>query len=166
MFSGYEQLIYRVQNTLLSNENIRKLLFYNTPDALEKEAPSKEQLMRENYILTQPMECLQTNSLENNQATYVAVIIPRIEIESSNTNSSCIVKISTMCSQNIWSLNQNRIRLFQLANEITKELNNNRFGIAGQLEVFLSELQIYTANYVGYDLVFVTQDETTKTVEF
>lgn len=41
---------FEIKATILANEKIRKILFYDDPDALKKETPSYEQVQENVYL--------------------------------------------------------------------------------------------------------------------
>lgn len=162
MLKNYINCAKKIKNKLITNSQVRQILFYNSEDALSREIPSEMEVLNGNYILTKPMESLSLNNIENMQSTFISITVQNISF-GENSNAAAI-QVSIACSNEIWDLKEG-CRLLILAEEIIKMLQFQSFGFAGKVEVDSMELANYNGNLTGYDLLFLITDENHTNVE-
>ena len=155
MFTNYEKVFYEIKNTLLNSENLRKLVFYNTPDALEKNTiPSLNEASQTIYI--KPIIYVYDDSPEYGISTFISIgLIESIILDGSISSS---IKVSVACDRKIWELDNNRVRPLAILSEISN-LDNLKLETAGKL-VFRVVKEVYFNNdLVGYTALFDLDEE-------
>jgi hypothetical protein len=82
--SNFSKLFVEYKTTLLNDETIRKLLYYDTPDALDRVAPEKEKV--DGYIFTAPV--MESGITDFGRNTYIMLDVPNIDTETSESDGS------------------------------------------------------------------------------
>lgn len=136
LFERLETSIFAIKNNLLENEKIKKLLYYSSPDALNRADISK--LDVEKNILTVPFLDVKDPDNGINLNTIIAVYPTRVFHEEAYENS-IYIKTAIYTKASLYNLNNNKMRLNQLAKEITSEIKDRKFALAGTMILTESE---------------------------
>lgn len=154
MFSNFEKVFYQIKNTLLNSSDLRKLVFYNTPDALDKVAPTIAEAAESIYI--KPVIFVYEDSPEFGLSTFISIgLIEGLILDGSITAS---IKISVACDRKIWEMNNNRVRPLAILSEIAV-LDNLKLETSGKL-VFRVFKEVYFNNdLVGFTALFDIYEE-------
>lgn len=154
MFRNFEKVFYQIKNTLLNSEDLRKLVFYNTPDALDKVAPTIEEAAQSIYI--KPIIYVYEDSPEYGLSSFISIgLIEGIILDGSIRAS---IKISVACDRKIWEMNDYRVRPLAILSEIST-LDTLKLETAGKL-VFRAMKEVYFNNdLVGFTALFDIDEE-------
>lgn len=164
MFSNFEKLIYEVKNTLLSSDDLKKLMFYPTPDALEKTiVPSYEDM--KDRITARPVVYVYEESLEYGATSFISIGIIEFALDSGSIAAG--LKISIACKREIWELNNNRIRPIAILSIIGNLLNNKKLSVAKKLDMKSAPEIYFNDELVGFTALFdVTEEKAGEVHEF
>lgn len=157
MLELIELSISAIKSLLCNNINIRKLLYNDSNNALNIEAPSEEEI--KNYILTKPFYNLLDDQYNKNSV--ISIQLSRATPEEEKVIKS-IIKISIITNVDKWELVNNKIRPIQLANEIIKELNNKKLNTSNAISFDDMQEIVYNKNLIGYELSFDLADGKNK----
>ena len=155
MLERVEQTLAGIKNKLLGNEEIRKLLFHDSNNALNMTAPTKQEV--DDYITLKPIfdfenkEGYAHNSVIN---IYTTQIIPDTEIKKI----SGVIQINVVCNEEKWELIESKIRPIQLCNQIIKLINGCKFAASNKLEFDTMTDLIISKTLFGYALLFSLTD--------
>ena len=154
MFRNYEKIFYEIKNTLLDSDNLKKLVFYNTSNALSKVVPTLDEAGKAIYI--KPIIYVYEDSPEYGLSTFISIgLIESIILDGSISSS---IKVSVACDRKIWELDENRVRPLAILSEISN-LDNLKLETAGKL-VFRVVKEVYFNNdLVGYTALFDIVEE-------
>ena len=121
---SFDDLDVNLQNimiTIISNENICKLLYYNTPDALDKP------IVEDNYNLLNTKFYNQTFiPPTETESTYITIFFDRFDGVDGNPylkRGRLFINVST--HRNLWNINSG-LRVVKIIAEIDKILNKQR----------------------------------------
>lgn len=154
MFTNYEKIFYEIKNALLNSEDLRKLVFYNTPNALDEVAPTIMEAGQSIYI--KPIIYIYADSPEFGLSTFISIgLIESIILDGSISSS---IKISVACDRQIWEMDNNRVRPLAILSEISK-LDNLKLGAAGKLTFRIVKEVYFNNDLVGYTALFDIDDE-------
>ena len=154
MFRNYEKIFYEIKNTLLDSDIFKKLVFYNTPDSLNKTVPTKSEAEKAIYI--KPIIYVYEDSPEFGLSTFISIGLVESIILDGSINSS--IKISVACDRKIWELNENRVRPLAILSEISN-LDNLKLETAGKLVLRLVKEIYFNNDLVGYTALFEVLEE-------
>lgn len=152
MLERIEKSFFRIKDLLLENEDIRKLLVEDGPDALQRFAPSVEDA--KNYIVLRPVIDLNDESYVRN--TIGAITMPSIYLEDKYISTRMFLTFYTQNSE--YELNDEQLRLFRLADIAAEILNNKKLYNAGTLELLSIREVVMNSSITGIVLEFSIND--------
>lgn len=153
--SNLDKVIFEIKTLLLKNENLKKLLKYNTPDALAGEAVVKSEVA--DFVKTSPALYMVEEDLDLNLNTFAVIYIPTISLSDQLNDVTYMVDLFTR--KEILELNNNQLRLHQMLSEAIMSLNNKRISFAGRLNAVTANYVVAGNHYIGFQLEFNVIDE-------
>jgi hypothetical protein len=155
MFTNFEKIFYQIKNTLLNSNDFKKLVFYNSADALSKSGiPTYEEAAQNVYV--KPIIYVYDDSPEFGLSTFVSIgLFESIVLDGSLSSS---IKISVACDRQVWELNDYRVRPLAILSEIAK-LNEMKFDVAGKLILRVVKEVYFNNDLVGYTALFDIDEE-------
>ena len=160
MLQNIESVLYEIKNTLLDSEDLRKLLFYDTTNALSRSTPLISEV--KDYIQIKPIIILNENS--NNDGITTFISIGMIEGENFDNSAEFSFKVTVASNRRIWELDNNRIRTLAAARLIEERLHEKKFASAGKLLLVIVKEIYFNSEIIGYMMMFDLRDETGETV--
>lgn len=152
-FLSVEKDINLIVDKLFENKRLQRLLYYNTPDALEKPNLNKEQLIEvfQKHIKVTP-KILVDNELRN----YLIIRFDDFLPNGSNPEfRNNLIQIIVICHFDQWELNNFQQRPYKIAGEIDSMLNGEKLTGIGRLE-FLGMSQIVpNSEFSGFILSYL-----------
>lgn len=155
--------LFNIRTTLLNDEDIRKLLFYDSKNALSLPAPSKSDLIVESdtelgYITLFPI--MEKGVLSYDRNTFIQITLPAVDIDvdKDDQNMFAGVLITAITDFKHYMLNDNKIRLLEIINRVIKLLDGKKLKSAGKLEAIKVEEVIFDNYVYGYSLKLVFSD--------
>lgn len=152
MLERVEKSFFRIKDLLLENDDVRRLLVEDGPDALERFAPSVEDA--KNYIVLRPVIDLNDESYVRN--TIGAITMPSIYLEDKYISTRMFLTFYTQNSE--YELNNEQLRLFRLADIAAQILNNKKLYNAGTLELLSIREVVMNSSITGIVLEFSIND--------
>ena len=150
-----DKVIVEVKRLLTKNEEFRKLLKYNTSDALSKSVPTEEDI--DGLIKTDPAIYMNEDSQKITLTSFSVVYVPVITFDTSMSETTYMVDIFT--KKEILSLDNNKLRLHQMLYQVYKSLDRARVSMAGRLQVKNASYVVIGTSYVGYQVEITVVDE-------
>ena len=155
LMSNLNKTLYAIKNKLLNNDTITKMLFYSVANPLEQAALTSAQ--KETVVVMNPI--VEYNTDPNNTINnFIAIGVPMIVYGDNLEGVLIRINISIVCHVDYWELNNNRLRLMTVAEEVFNELNENKFSLSGKLIIDSFEPEIFRDNLVGYRLSAMITD--------
>lgn len=155
MFLNFEKIFYQIKNTLLNSADLKRLVFYNTADALTRAEPTYAEAEPSIYI--KPVIYVYDDSPEYGISSFISIGLIEADILDGSIRSS--IKISIACDRDIWVMDNNRIRPLAILSEIANNLDQAKFGAAGVLNLRIIKEVYFNNNLVGYTALFDIDDE-------
>lgn len=151
-FDLMQKTLFEIKNKIRENEDIRKLLVYDTPNALTLQAPTREQAdpkirVTAVFDITEP-------PYEHN--TFVTIVATKIQSNMEEQVFSSIVRINIITQAQLWELGNKKIRPLEIANNIVTMLENYKTDSGTSHKLFFknAELIVLDGNINGYGLIF------------
>ena len=155
MLLNIESLFFEIKNLLSSDEVIKKLLFYNDSDALEKVTPTLADV--ESHFFIKPIIYVYEDSPEANINNFLSIgYVKGTPLEGSTRH---MLKISVASERRLWELKDNKIRPLRIANKVIEKINKRKFGPATILKLDDIREVHFSNDLVGYILLFELWDE-------
>ena len=145
-FMSIEKDLSLIAQKLLQNHNLKKLLFYTTPDALSKPILTQEQsrsLVNNNIKITPFVE------IDNNMLNYVVIGFDDFTPDETNPEyRDNLIYIDIICHKSQWNLGDFQLRPFKIAGEIDGMLDKTYLTGIGKLQ-FLSGFILPSNDQIG-----------------
>lgn len=152
-FLSVEKDINLIVDKLFENKRLQRLLYYNTPDALERPNLNKEQLIEvfQKHIKVTP-KILVDNELRNYLIIRFDDFLPN---DSNPRFRNNLIQIIVICHFDQWELTNFQQRPYKIAGEIDSMLNGEKLTGIGRLE-FLGMSQIVpNSEFSGFILNYL-----------
>lgn len=153
MLERFERTINEVRATLIADEDIRKLVFHDSNNALSMLPPATNEV--ENYIVVKPIfDMCETEEYSRN--TMIQVELDSVDAKEGYLDG--IMRVNIVCNAEKWSLVGGKVRPLQIANRVIDLINNQKFSVSNEL-VFDSFVPLLMNKKItGYALLFIIQD--------
>lgn len=163
MLDNIQSALFEIKRVLLEDEEIRKLLYNDSNDALNLDTPSTEDV--DDYISLYPIYEFNTEAGYNHNcgvSINVSVIDPTDEVVQMIASLTINVVVNT----NKWILTGNKIRPLAIADRIIELLENKKFSASSTLSFDGMTNLIMTKRISGYALSFTMTDGTANIEKF
>lgn len=154
IFDNVQKAIFEIRSAIKSNEDIRKMLFIDTADALEQEAPTIESI--EPYIVVSAVFDITVPPFDKN--TIMTIVLHKALYDSESTLLNGMIKINILTQSELWELNNNKIRPLEISNNIIKLLDNRKVSASHKLYFSNIEIAILNENVSGYSVIFFLEE--------
>lgn len=155
MLERVESTIAAIKTKLLDNEDLRKLLFHDSNNALNMLAPTVLELR--DYITSKPIFEFE-NKEEYNKNSVINIYVTEIIPTDESASFTGVLQVNVVCNLDVWELVDNKIRPLQISNKIIKMLNNTKFTVSNKLVLSNMTDLIINKKMVGYALLFEITD--------
>lgn len=156
------KVFYEIKTTLLANENIRKLLYYDQADALEKTAPEISKV--KDYIGFFPITESGITNYEKN--TFISITVPKLDTDlQEKENIYFGIYLTVVSKKDVLELNNNKIRIISLCDEIIKALDGKKLSFPTPLEVVGMQQTVYDTSTFGY-IIKIFAEDMQKNIDF
>lgn len=150
MFENVQKAIYEIQTMILTDTGIRKLLFIDSANALDQNAPTLEEA-QEHIILAPVFDITQPPYDKN---TIMTIVLQKGVYDDDSVLLNGILKINVVTRTELWKLNETKIRPLEVANLVVKRLNNQKVSTSHKLYFNQTDIIILNENVSGYSIVF------------
>ena len=155
MLERIQTTMSAIKTRLLNDKSIRQLIFYDSNDALNIDAPSIKDTAE--YITLRPIfefenkENFEKNSMIN---IYTTQCVP---VEDSKAIIA-VLQVNVVCNLDIWELVDDKIRPMQIADRVINLVDGHKFTVFNILEFNTMTDLIISKKMVGYALLFSITD--------
>lgn len=153
MLTRIERTINEVREKLVSDADIRKLVFHDSNNALSMLTPATQEV--QNYIVTRPI----FNMCETEE--YNINTLVQVELDTTDASEGYldgVLRVNIVCNEEKWSLVGGKIRPMQIANRVIDLLNGNKFSCSNELSFASLVPLLINKKITGYALLFTIQD--------
>lgn len=151
MLDNLQTAIYEIKHQIKINSDIRKLLYYDTRDALLRSEVSILDI--DPYIFLSPV--FEINSTPPyDKTTFISIHLAKGETDDEENLLNSVLRINILTRNDLWEINNQKIRPLEIANLIIKELDNRKVAISNKLFFVSVESSILDKNTTGYILLF------------
>lgn len=150
-----EKGFYEMKTALLANETIRKLLYYDTSDALSLVAPEIDKV--KDHISFFPITELGITNYDKN--TLINITCPTIDTDTEEHANLYIGYFVTVITRKETSLlDNNKIRLISLVTAVNDALDGKKLSFPSKLESLGIQQVIYDEKTYGYVIKIFCSD--------
>lgn len=151
-FLSLEKDLSIIISKILSNKRLKKLLYYDTKDCLEKSELTEEQ----SYSLINDRIKI-TPKIEVEDLSKTILLISLDEFVTNPTNPEFrdnIIEFDIICHMDQYQLKDFELRPFKIAGEIDSMFNNKKLTGIGKLEFRGAKQEVMTDELVGLCLQY------------
>jgi len=152
-FDLIQDTLFEVKRKIIGIEDVRKLVYYDTSDALTKQAPTIEQA--DNKIQVTAVFDITEPPYDHN--TFVTVVASKIVADEDENMFNSIIRINIITQAQLWEIgsgNDKKVRPVEIANQIITELDNYKATASHKMYFHSMELIVLDGNINGYGLLF------------
>jgi len=152
-FDLIQDTLFEIKRKIIGIEEIRKLVYYDTSDALTLESPTI--LQADNKIQVTAVFDITEPPYEHN--TFVTIVASKILSEDEQNIFNSIIRVNIITQAQLWEIgsgNNKKIRPVEIANQIVTLLDNYKATASHKLYFHSMELIVLDGNINGYGLMF------------
>ena len=139
-----------IVDKFLSNERLKRLLYYTTPDALTRPNLTEEQSLA---LFGTHVKLVPKIYIDKNCLCYVIVRFDDFMPNATNPQfRDNAVIFNIVCHYDQWQLQDCALRPYKIAAEIDSMLNQQRLTGIGKLEFAGAMQTVYTDEFAGFNL--------------
>lgn len=150
-FLSLEKDLSLIVSMLLKNERLKKLLFYNTKDALLQPNLTQQQTIG---LLNKELKIIPKIRIDNETTTYIIINFDNFSPSSNPEFRDNDIIFDIICHVDQWQLNDFQLRPYKIAGEIDSMLNGAKLTGIGTLEFTMATQQVIDANYALITLMY------------
>ena len=137
----------------LSNERLKKLLFYTTKDALEKPQLSEEESIS---LFGKQIKLVPKLYVDNSVLTYVIISFDNFLPSTNPEFRDNLIEFDIICHFDQWQLKDYNLRPYRIAAEIDSMLDKRKLTGIGKIEFLGAKQIILTDEFAGICLLYQT----------
>lgn len=139
---------------IMSNQNVLKLLTYNTRDWKDKPDITPEQVA--NILASQQVSSVPKIVIDHDTKTYIRLIYGTTVRSATNPQyRDNTFGIDIICHYDTWDLGDFEMRPYRIAGEIDSMLDNTRLTGIGLLEFISCAPYVYNSEFQGVTLTYL-----------
>lgn len=151
-FLSVEKDMGIIANKLLQSDRLKRLLYYDTPDALTKPNLTSEQAEK---LFGKNIKNIPKLYVDNSVLQYIIINFDNFTTNKNNPEfRDNIIEFDIICHFDQWNLNDYQLRPYRIAAEIDSLLDNQRLTGIGRLEFLSANQIILTDEYAGLCLMY------------
>lgn len=151
-FLSLEKDLSIIVNKILKNKRLQRLLYYTTPDCLERENLGDEE---KREIFTKNIKIVPKICVDGSLYNYILVNFDRFVPNAKNPEfRDNIIEFDIICHFNQWHLKDFELRPYKIAGEIDTMLNNQHLTGIGELQFFGANQLVLNDEYAGLCLMY------------
>lgn len=154
IFDNVQRAIFEIKSAIKSNEDIRKMLFIDSKNALSQTAPSISEV--EPHIIVAAVFDITEPPFDKN--TIMTVVLNKVKYDSDAVLLNGMIKINVLTRSELWELNDDKIRPLEIANNVVKLLDNRKVSASHKLYFTHMDIAILNENVSGYSVVFSLEE--------
>lgn len=152
-FVSVQNDLRKIAEKLLSNETLKKLLFYQGKDCLKKPVLTQEETFG---LVGNNIRIVPKITVDKEALNYIIIGMDDFVQNYSNPEyRDCRISFDIICHIDQWNLGDYQLRPFLIAGEIDKEMNGARLSGIGTLQFQGCSRLLLNNEFAGYTLTYV-----------
>lgn len=151
-FLSIEKDLEIVVNHLCKNERLKRLLYYTTPDAIDKPNLDDEQMIQ---LFKKNIKLIPKLYVDGSVLNYVVISFDNFIPNDTNPEfRDNIIEFDIVCHYDQWHLKDYQLRPYRIAAEIDSMIDKTHLTGIGKLEFLGGNQIILTDEYAGLCLMY------------
>lgn len=152
-FLSTEKDLEIVVNHLCKNERLKRLLYYTTPDAIDKPNLNDEQMIQ---LFKKNIKLIPKLYVDGSVLNYVVISFDNFIPNNTNPEfRDNIIEFDIVCHYDQWHLKDYQLRPYRIAAEIDSMIDKTHLTGIGKLEFLGGNQIILTDEYAGLCLMYI-----------
>lgn len=151
-FLSVEKDMSLITSYLLKNDRLKRLLYYTTPDCLNKPNLTDEETIG---LIHKNIKIVPKLYVDGSVLNYIILSFDNFTTNRNNPEfRDNIVEFDIICHFDQWNLSDFQLRPYRIAAEIDSMLNNQKLTGIGRLEFMGANQMLLTDEYAGLCLMY------------
>lgn len=154
ILDNIQKSIFEILSLIQADAEVRKLVYFDTKDALKQVAPTIEESKM--HFTVSPVFDVTQSPFDQN--TIISVVLQKGNFDEDSVLMRNMIKITILTRSALWELDSNKIRPLELSNIIASILNNKKTSSSHKLLFSNLDLAVLNENVNGYTLTFFLEE--------
>ena len=151
-FLSLEKDMHLIANMILRNPRLKKMLYYTTPDCLDKNAVSEDEALA---MFGKNIKMVPKLTVDNSVLNYIIVSFDNFTPNATNPEfRDNIIEFDIICHFDQWTMKDFQLRPYKIAAEIDSMFNDKHLTGIGTLQFLGANQMILTDEYAGLCLMY------------
>lgn len=150
-FLSVEKDINLIMNKMLSNETLKRLLFYTSKDALKRNNISDEQTLE---LVGKNIKRVPKLEIDGDVLNYVIINFDNFTPSSNPEFRDNIIEFDIICHFDQWELDNLQLRPYKIAGEIDSMFNGKKLTGIGVTNFLGANQIILNSEFAGFCLMY------------
>ena len=151
-FLSIEKDLEIIVNHLCKNERLKRLLYYTTPDAIDKPNLDDEQMIQ---LFKKNIKLIPKLYVDGSVLNYIIINLDNFIPNDTNPEfRDNIIEFDIVCHYDQWHLKDYQLRPYRIAAEIDSMIDKTHLTGIGELEFLGANQIILTDEYAGLCLMY------------
>lgn len=151
-FLSMEKDLSLISNMMLKNNRLKKLLFYNSSDCLDRPAISEEESLK---LFGKNIKIVPKLQVDNSVLNYIIISFDNFTSNMTNPEfRDNVIEFDIICHFDQWALKDFQLRPYKIAAEIDSMFDGKHLTGIGKLEFLGANQMILTDEYAGLCLMY------------
>lgn len=151
-FLSLEKDLRLITNMMLKNERLKKLLYYTTPDCMNKPVLTEDESFA---LFGKNIKLIPKLYVDNSVLNYIIINFDNFTLNATNPEfRDNIIEFDIVCHFDQWQLKDFQLRPYRIAAEIDSMFDKKHLTGIGKLEFLGANQIILTDEYAGLCLMY------------
>lgn len=153
-FSTVEKDFADITGRILANETILKLLYFNSPDCLDKK--DKYEITGDiiSDLITNNIRLVPSVSVPTNKGSYIIITFDGFALNQHNPEfMNNVILIDVLCPVDTWMMDSYMMRPFRIMHELQETFHEKTLNGIGKV-FFIGANLLNLGDYNGYQMAF------------
>ena len=151
-FLSVEKDLDIITSMMMKNERFKKLLYYTTPDALDRENLAPKQTAE---LFKRNIKIVPKLYVDGSVLAYVIISFDNFVPNATNPEfRDNVISFDIICHFDQWDLNDFKLRPYKIAAEIDTMFNNKHLTGIGELQFLGANQIILTDEFAGLSVMY------------
>lgn len=151
-FMAVDKDLSLIADAILQNVRIKRLIYYDTSDALNRPNLSEEESAQ---LFGDRIKICPKMRISSEKKTYLYIGFDNFSTNLTNPQfRDNIITFDILCHLDLWELDNMQLRPFKIAAEIDEMFNNKHLTGIGTLEFLTANQILYNHEFVGLTLMY------------
>lgn len=154
MLKNIQKAIFEIRSLIQSIPEVRKLVYYDTKNALGEKVPSIADT-QEHFTVSAVFDITEPPFDKN---TIVSIAYKKGNYDDEKVMMTGMININVLTKSQLWEINENKIRPLEIVNYIVDKLSNIKLSTSHKLFLVGIDLALLSENTNGYTVAFILEE--------